>query len=125
MSGETRVPAVSLADRAAAFLGLRTRGQRRFERHPVCIPSGLLLIGRSYDLVGVVHEISQGGALFREASDFILDRNGTRAELKLPELTVSVVIVASRASGYGVRFIHELPDETLVMIVEEYGLGRS
>lgn len=105
--------------------GVKGLAGRRFERHFVCIPAGLRLEGRTYDLVGAVLELSQGGVLFREASDYILDRNGAAGEIKLPDFTVSCIVVASRPSGYGLSFRTELPEDVVRSIALEYSIDED
>jgi hypothetical protein len=69
-------------------------------------------------LHGMVIEASHGGALFREASRFILDRRDENVILKATGLEIPGTIVNVRDVGYGILFNQEIDEDTIARLVD-------
>lgn len=97
----------------------RFRGKSRhraFTRHHCCAVSTVLLGEKGIELEGLTLELSRGGALFREACTFILERNGSPIILRLPDVALAGTVVNTRPEGYGIRFEKLIDDD----ILQEY-----
>jgi hypothetical protein len=77
-----------------SFLAKPATWVRRHQRHPCCIIGVLDILDRGIPLDGLVTEISEGGALFRNASAFLLDRRGAPIALR-------VALTAPTVTHYG------------------------
>ena len=104
------------------FRRRRNRGLRQHERYPCCIQGALEIRERSYRIEGLVMEISRGGALFREASRFILDRVGMSVTVQTADISVTGTIVNMRPAGYGIRFDNLIDDTLVADLVSRYGV---
>lgn len=105
----------------AIFDRFRSKSRHRlYSRYPCCAVSTLLLVDKGVELEGLTLELSRGGALFREACTFILERNGVPVTLRLPDLALSGSIVNTRSEGYGVRFEKVMEEDTLQHLLERY-----
>jgi hypothetical protein len=76
----------------ARFKGPSARN-RAFQRHSCALRAALLLPEKALSLDGAVTEISRGGALYREASRYILDRRHSPVVIELPGVRLAGVIV--------------------------------
>lgn len=90
---------------------------RRFQRFAAELPAELFFTDRDFALSGMLIEISRGGALFREATPYILDRKRASVVLRACGLEIPGVIANVRASGYGIRFSTPLIDNTVAEII--------
>jgi hypothetical protein len=105
-------------------LGLKKQNKvysRRHSRHECCIISNMIVVDRGIELEGLVLEISQGGALFRHASAYILDRSGETVTLRMSDVKASGTIMNVRPTGYGIRFAQELDPASMDRLLAAYG----
>lgn len=89
---------------------------RRYVRTPVEARAELYFTERRYGIVGMVMELSRGGALFREASKFIMDRKLAAVILRVGGHEFAGVIVNVRPVGYGILFDEPLSEDTIAEI---------
>ena len=92
---------------------------RRFQRLAVEMSAELLFPDRSFNLRGMVIEMSAGGALFREASHYILDRRRANVVLRVDGHEFPGVIVNVRSAGYGIRFDELVADDIISQMSRE------
>ena len=105
----------------AIFNRFRSKSRHRvYTRYPCCAVSTLLLVDKGVELEGLTLELSRGGALFREACTFILERNGAPVTLRLPDLALVGSVVNTRSEGYGVRFDKVMDEDMLQRLLERY-----
>lgn len=104
------------------FLRKKEAFVRRHERYECCIVGEMEIVERFLALEGVILEVSQGGALFRPASTYLLDRVGEGVKLRLDGHAYAGTIMASRPVGYGIRLDQQIPAEVIEEIVIRYGL---
>lgn len=95
---------------------------RRYERHACCVIAVLEIVDKEVPVDGLVTEISEGGLLFRPASQFIFDRTGAEVIVRFSEDEVAGVIVNVKSHGYGVRFHRPVEEERVLTILERFGL---
>jgi hypothetical protein len=106
---------------APVFDRFRSKSRHRaYTRHPCCAVSTLLLVDKGVELEGLTLELSRGGALFREACTFILERNGAPITLRLPDAALVGTVVNTRAEGYGVRFDKLMDQDMLEQLLQRY-----
>ena len=89
---------------------------RRFPRISIEAPAELYFTERKYAINGMVIEISQGGALFREATRYIMDRRRALVVLRLAGQEFPGVIVNVRPNGYGILFDAPVSEDTIAEI---------
>ena len=106
------------------FRKKQTAFVRRYSRHECFVIGSLVLPERRLELDGAVMEISIGGALFRPATRFILDRTGEDCFVCFNELRVPGRIMATRSDGYGIRLMRDLEGDFVDQTVETFGLKR-
>lgn len=104
--------------------GKKKHFSRRHRRYPCCIIAAMDVIERGYVLDGTVLEMSQGGAMFRVASNYVLDRTGENVIVHIDGLELRGQIMASRPEGYGLRLLDELDLTTVSSLVDEFGLDE-
>jgi|SRR5450755_1353881 hypothetical protein len=111
----------------ATFKIKRMLGQQTFsrvyKRYNCCIISKLILLERGVPLDGLTVDISVGGALFREATKYILNRQGMEVVLELGDLKLDGTITFVSAKGYGVRFLDVLDEAKIAPVIEKYGVA--
>jgi hypothetical protein len=106
---------------APVFDRFRSKSRNRaYTRHPCCAVATLLLIDKGVELEGLTLELSRGGALFREACSFILQRNGAPVTLRLPDAALPGSVVNTRTEGYGVRFEKVMDADMLEDLLRRY-----
>ena len=117
----------SSARRFPSIAGLfkRSRAERQFPRTACCIPASITVSEREYEIEGLVIEISRGGALFRPAARYILDRTGTEIILSFATYKHAARIIHTRKEGYGIRLNTPLEQEDIDMIVDEFGISDA
>lgn len=98
------------------------RRPRQFERFPVCIPAILSIEGQNYEDDGLVLEVSAGGLLFRQASQYIVHIAGRGAKIRFLEHKLEGTIVNTQSRGYGIRLASRLIPEEVDRLFEEYGI---
>lgn len=96
---------------------------RSYQRHSCCIVGVLVILGRNVPIDGLMTEISRGGALFRPASDFIFDRNGSEISLRFAEREWRGKVVNIHRKGYGISWENEVTQEEVDEITTRYGLA--
>jgi hypothetical protein len=113
--------------RAILNLARRRAGvhDRVHERHNCCTMAKLDIASHGTTLDGMMLEVSRGGALFREASSYILDRYGCSVTLNLPGFSRAATIVNVRSEGYGVRWANPLTSEELGELLTRHGDGEQ
>lgn len=93
---------------------------RKYDRHDCSFISKMVFLDTSAKLEGIVNEISQGGAIFRPAQSYILERKGETIGLELNGVSVSGTIVTTRSFGYAIKFFKDLKEEEV-----QYALDNS
>ena len=86
---------------------------RRFERIMIQARAELFFTERRYGINGMVIEMSQRGALFREASEYIMDRKGALVIVRIAREEFPGVIVNVRPTGYGILFDGPVSEDTI------------
>lgn len=107
------------------FLRKKETFVRRHARYECCMVGELDVIERHFDMDGVILEISRGGALFRPASTFILDRTGERVRLRFEGIEIEGAIMSARPVGYGVKFDGEIAETDIDRLAAEFGLKTA
>lgn len=92
---------------------------RRYERFNCEVRAELFFPEKNISLHGMLIEASRGGAQFREASRYILDRRKANVILKAGSFELGGTIVNVRSSGYGVRFEELLTEAAFDALREE------
>lgn len=98
---------------------------RRHKRYACCVIATLKIIERDIELEGLVMELSLGGALFRQASTYILFREGEDVILYIGGRSAPGVLVATRPTGYGIKLSEELPEAFIEEIVARFGISTD
>jgi hypothetical protein len=91
---------------------------RRHQRLACEQPAALEIPDRRITLNGMIIEISRAGALFREASRFILDRRREKVILRVAGFELAGTIVNVRNVGYGILLDQDLDDDQVARIVD-------
>lgn len=104
--------------------GKKKKFSRRHRRFPCCVIAYMHVIERGYFLDGTVLEMSQGGLMFRVASNYVLDRTGENVIVHIDGLELRGQIMASRPEGYGLRLLDDLDLTTVSSLVDEFGLDE-
>lgn len=99
--------------------------QRLHRRHACCMPASIRYDGTHHDNDGLVLELSRAGLLFREGSQFVMDRAGTLAEIGAADMVLTGCIVRSDPRGHAVRFDELLDDGRVAALVDEFGLTAA
>ncbi|MEM6382191.1 MAG: PilZ domain-containing protein [Pseudomonadota bacterium] len=102
-------------------LGKKQSFSRRHRRFPCCVIASMDIVDRAYSLDGTVLEMSQGGLMFRAASNYVLDRTGEKVVVHIDGVELPAQIMASRPEGYGLRLFEDLDLTTVSSLVEEFG----
>ncbi len=105
-----------------SFLAKPATWVRRHQRHPCCIIGVLDILDRGIPLDGLVTEISEGGALFRNASAFLLDRRGAPIALRFADREWRGEIANVKAEGYGIRLDNTVTPAEIDHIIARYGM---
>ncbi|MGL5114329.1 MAG: hypothetical protein ACRC7G_00175 [Beijerinckiaceae bacterium] len=122
---EKRLKGSVAAAKRGSFLGrlFRRGGVKAImrDRRGCCVVAVLVLVDKSVPLDGMVMEIEAGGALFRPASTYILDRGRSEIVLRFADREVSGRINGVSTLGYDVTFHAPLPAITVDMVVRDFG----
>lgn len=86
---------------------------RRFSRVMIHARAELYFVERKFSIGGMVIEMSQRGALFREASEYIMDRNQAAVIVRIGREEFPGVIVNVRSAGYGILFDGPVSEDTI------------
>ncbi|MFK7791453.1 MAG: PilZ domain-containing protein [Devosiaceae bacterium] len=111
----------SLFAKLKPSFGKKKAFSRRHRRYPCCVIASMDVVARGYHLEGTVLEMSQGGLMFRVASNYVLDRTGEKVIVHIDGLELHAQIMASRPEGYGLRLMDELDLTEVSSLVEEFG----
>jgi hypothetical protein len=95
---------------------------RSHPRHSCCIVGVLVVLGRNVPIDGLVTEISQGGALFRPASDYIFDRGEPEIALRFAEREWRGRIVNVKQRGYGILWETLVSQDEVDEITSRFGM---
>ena len=90
------------------------------DRRPCCIVAELLFDEEDLVLDGIVRWLLPDRALFREASRYILERQGDRVRLRILGEDHAAKLVGTSRDGYELVFETTLPHETVVEWVDRY-----
>jgi hypothetical protein len=93
-------------------------GNRAFERHDCMLMAHLFMPEKEFEIDGLLVEISRGGALFREASTYILDRRNMPVMVRFLDREYPAVIVNVSPKGYGLRWSQLLPAEAVQNVLD-------
>jgi len=93
-------------------------GNRAFERHDCMLMAHLFMPEKAFQIDGLLVEISRGGALFREASTYILDRRNMSVLVRFLDREYPAVIVNVLPKGYGLRWSELLPAEAVQTVLD-------
>ena len=91
-----RRSAKSFLSKLKPSFGRKKTFTRRHRRYPCCVIAQMDVIERGYTLEGTVLEMSQGGLMFRVASNYILERSGDKVIVHIDGLELHAQIMASR-----------------------------
>ena len=95
---------------------------RQHQRYSCCIVGRLEMIDKGFFMDGSVMELSLGGALFRTASTFMLDRKLDMVKLHFDKQVRRGQIMNLRPEGYGIRFLEPLSEAELNRFAKLFGL---
>lgn len=101
--------------------GKKKSFSRRHRRYPCCVIATMDIVDRVYSLDGTVLEMSQGGLMFRAASNYVLDRTGEKVIVHIDGLELHAQIMASKPEGYGLKLMEDLDLTTVSSLVDEFG----
>lgn len=105
----------------ARLLG-RKRTKESAGRSNCCIVGVLMLLDRSLALDGLVLEIGEGSALFRQGAHFIFDRTGAEITLRFGEQEKRGRITQVTSKGYIITFFEPLGAQTVSAVLASHGL---
>lgn len=95
---------------------------RAHQRYECVIMAELEFVDRGYSIEGALRELSLGGALFRNSSQYILERGRERIVVHFQRREISGMIMNVRPEGYGLRFDEPLTMGEMDALSGEYGL---
>lgn len=98
---------------------LFSRGVAKAEtrRRPCTIVAVMMMLDRSVALDGMVMALSEKGVLFRQASNYILDRTGTAVMMRFADIELRGTVRESTPEGYWVRFATPLSTERVQQLI--------
>ncbi|MCB1474328.1 MAG: PilZ domain-containing protein [Rhodobiaceae bacterium] len=102
--------------------GKQKQFSRQHQRYACCIVGRLEMIDKGFFMDGSVMELSLGGALFRTASTFMLDRKLDMVKLHFDKQVRRGQIMNLRPEGYGIRFLEPLSEAELNRFAKLFGL---
>lgn len=86
-------------------------------RRPCTIVAVMMMLDRSVALDGMVMAISEQGVLFRQASNYILDRTGTAVLMRFADIELRGTVRDTSAEGYWIRFASPLDKERVQALI--------
>lgn len=95
------------------------------DRRGCCVVAVLVLVDKSVPLDGMVMEIDAGGALFRPASTYILDRGRAEIVLRFADSEITGRISAVSALGYEVIFHAPMSTTAVEAIIRDFGAAGT
>lgn len=93
---------------------------RAHSRYTCYMPARLNIVDSRLVLDGMIFEISQGGVLFRQASQYILDRLNSDVRVELPGMSIKGLIVNVRPIGYGIKLFEQFEEEDVMLLAQEF-----
>lgn len=125
MNIRTIASAVRPARLVGALTGRNTKQKqfsRQHQRYACCIVGRLEMTDKAFSMDGSVVELSLGGALFRSASTFMLNRNLEMVRVHFEKHVRRGQIMNLRTEGYGIRFLEPLSEDELNRLARAFGL---
>ncbi|MCA0406688.1 MAG: hypothetical protein LCH39_11120 [Proteobacteria bacterium] len=86
-------------------------------RRPCTIVAVMMMLDRSVALDGMVMAVSEQGVLFRQASNYILDRTGTAVLMRFADIELRGTVRETSPEGYWVRFATPLDKERVQALI--------
>jgi hypothetical protein len=113
---------VPLADRLGALIPFRRSAKRVGEA--CCVPAEIHFGTIPSGSAGLILQLSRTEVLFRESSQYVLDRTASRVNLTVLSSQLAGTIVSSRAKGYQIRLAVPLDDDFFSALLDEFGVER-
>lgn len=88
----------------AKMFARKPKFQRAEQRHTCQIAGTLIMIDRLVSFEGRVIDFSAGGAMFRPALVYLIDRRGVPVRLIIGNMSIACVIASTQSKGFGLRF---------------------
>lgn len=89
---------------------------RRHHRHACRVKSSLSLIEPGLDIEGLLIDVSEGGALFRPPTTYLLDRKGAHVRIMVHQMGVGGQIVGTSPRGYHIKFFQMVESEQVELM---------
>jgi|GEM_PF-6380153 len=105
-----------------ARLFFRKSRDQSESRRSCCIVGVLMLLDRALALDGLVLELGNRTALFRQGSSFIFDRTGAEISLRFGEHDRRGRIVEVNARGYVIEWLEQMRPSELAEILAQFGI---
>jgi hypothetical protein len=117
-----------VTQKPAGFLSrLFTRGAVKAiigdKQERCCVVSVMVLVDKTIPLDGMIMAIGTGGATFRPASAYILDRGRAEVLLRFADREMRGKIQAVSPLGYDIAFQQSLAPSAVQDIVVQFGMG--
>ncbi|MBC2667984.1 PilZ domain-containing protein [Novosphingobium piscinae] len=93
---------------------------RSATRHSCQIDCELVLTDSMAAYDGRLIDISTGGAMFRPRLAYLMNRRNEPVELRLDGFSVLGEIVATVPAGFGIRFEHEIDEQSLLALLARH-----
>jgi hypothetical protein len=90
------------------------------DKRPCCIVAELLIDEQNFQLDGILRWLVPNGALFREASRFILRRKGDAIRLRLLGEDYNGIIIGTSSQGYELSLMKRVPEALVAELVTRY-----
>jgi hypothetical protein len=114
-----KAPSVSLFSRLFRRGGMKAIIGERRER--CCVVGVVVLVDKSIPLDGMVMDIATGGATFRPASTYILDRGRAEVLLRFAERELRGKITGVSPKGYDIAFNTAMPATAVQEVLRAFG----
>ena len=89
-------------------------------RHACHIDCEMLLTDSMVGFEGRLIDISIGGAMFRPRQVYLMSRRNEPIEIRLGSHVISGEIATTIPAGFGIRFEHEMDEQTLATLLANY-----
>lgn len=90
-----------------------------------CIPGEIHIGTLPSGSDGLILRISPSELLFREASQYQLERTGRRVTISFLTSQVTGTVTASRPSGYRIRLAAPLDGDLVAALLDDYGVEAA
>jgi hypothetical protein len=123
MGGHGYVPRFSLTPKPGFFGRILRRKSAlgQVVRKPCCLVAVLIVLDRGLALDGMIMAVNDGGMLFRQASVYIFDRQGSEISLRFGESERRGRIINVGPDGYWVQFHEQMNQVEINFIINSYG----